>query len=75
MLLLVGLRRSFVSTTRTTCFISAHDANTGKELWRTTTIARPEESGGETWGDLPLRFRAGGDAWLRGTYDPKTKLI
>jgi alcohol dehydrogenase (cytochrome c) len=35
----------------------------------------PEEPGGETWGDLPLRFRAGGDAWLRGTYDPKTKLI
>ena len=56
------------------CFISAHDANTGQELWRTTTIARPGEPGGETWGDLPLTFRAGGDAWLPGTYDPKTNL-
>jgi len=56
------------------CFISAHDADTGKELWRTTTIARPGEPGGETWGDLPLTFRAGGDSWLPGTYDPKTNL-
>ena len=29
------------------CFISAHDANTGKEVWRTSTIARPGEPGGE----------------------------
>ena len=57
------------------CFISAHDARTGTELWRTTTIARPGEPGGETWGDLPLMFRAGGDAWIPGSYDPKTDLI
>ena len=52
------------------CFISAHDAQTGKELWRTSTIARPGEPGGDTWGDLPLMFRAGGDAWIAGSYDP-----
>jgi alcohol dehydrogenase (cytochrome c) len=23
------------------CFISAHDAQSGKEVWRTSTIARP----------------------------------
>ena len=57
------------------CFISAHDPETGKELWRTSTIARPGEPGGETWGDLPLMFRAGGDAWIPGSYDPKTNLI
>ena len=45
------------------CFISAHDAGTGEELWRTSTIAGPGEPGGDTWGDLPLAFRAGGDAW------------
>jgi alcohol dehydrogenase (cytochrome c) len=57
------------------CFISAHDAQTGRELWRTSTIARPGEAGGDTWGDLPLAFRAGSDAWLPGSYDPQTDLI
>ena len=56
------------------CFITGHDAATGKELWRTSTIARPGEPGGETWGDLPLTFRAGGDAWIPGSYDPETNL-
>jgi alcohol dehydrogenase (cytochrome c) len=46
------------------CFISAHDPQTGKELWRTSTVARPGEPGGETWGDLPLKMRSGGDAWI-----------
>ena len=57
------------------CFISAHDAATGKEVWRTSTIARPGEPGGDTWGDLPLTFRAGGDAWIPGSYDPETNLV
>ena len=57
------------------CFISAHDAATGKEVWRTSTIARPGEPGGETWGDLPLEFRAGSDAWIPGSYDPVTNLV
>jgi alcohol dehydrogenase (cytochrome c) len=57
------------------CFITAHDPETGNELWRTSTIARPGEPGGESWGDLPLRFRAGGDAWIPGSYDPAANLI
>jgi len=57
------------------CFITGHDAATGKELWRTSTIARPGEPGGESWGDLPLHFRAGGDAWISGSYDAETNLI
>jgi alcohol dehydrogenase (cytochrome c) len=58
-----------------TCFITAHDPATGKELWRTSTVARPGEPGGETWSDLPLTFRAGSDLWIPGSYDPKTNLI
>src|SRR5262245_51614646 len=57
------------------CFITGHDAGTGKELWRTSTVARPGEPGGETWGDLPLQFRAGSDAWIAGSYDPESNLI
>jgi alcohol dehydrogenase (cytochrome c) len=57
------------------CFISAHDARTGREVWRTSTIARPGEPGGDTWGELPLVFRAGGDAWMPGSYDANANLI
>ena len=56
------------------CFITAHDAETGRELWRTSTVARPGEPGGDTWGDLPMLFRAGGDAWITGSYDAELGL-
>ena len=57
------------------CFISALDAETGKQVWRTSTVARPGEPGGDTWGDLPLTFRAGGDAWIPGSYDQDTNTV
>ena len=57
------------------CFITGHDAATGRELWRTSTVARPGEPGGDTWGDLPLAFRAGSDAWIPGSYDPEANLV
>ncbi len=58
-----------------TCFITAHDARTGEELWRTYTIARPGEPGGDTWGGLPWEMRGGVDAWMPGTYDPELDLV
>jgi len=57
------------------CFITGHDPDSGEELWRTSIIAQPGEPGGDTWGDLPLRFRAGGDAWIAGSYDPELNLV
>ena len=57
------------------CFITAHDAETGEERWRTYTIARPGEPGGDTWGDLPLMLRGGGDSWIPGSYDPELELL
>ena len=57
------------------CFITGHDPATGEEIWRTSTIARPGEPGGDTWGDLPLRFRAGSDAWIAGSYDPDLNIV
>ncbi|MYH30598.1 MAG: PQQ-binding-like beta-propeller repeat protein [Acidobacteria bacterium] len=58
-----------------TCYIVGVDGGTGRLLWRTSTIARPGERGGDTWGDLPLLFRAGSDAWIPGAYDPVTRLV
>jgi alcohol dehydrogenase (cytochrome c) len=57
------------------CFITAHSADTGEEVWRTFTIARPGEPGGDSWGDLPLELRGGGDSWITGSYDPGLGLL
>ena len=56
------------------CFISAYDADTGKEVWRFYTIAKEGEPGGDTWGKLPNLFRAGGETWITGSYDPDLNL-
>jgi len=56
------------------CFISAYDVINGSELWRFNTIAQDLEPGGETWGDLPNFYRAGGETWITGSYDPDLDL-
>jgi alcohol dehydrogenase (cytochrome c) len=56
------------------CFISAYDAETGKQLWKFHTIARSGEPGGDTWGTVPDVARAGGDTWIVGSYDPDLDL-
>jgi len=56
------------------CFISAHDASNGELLWRFNTIAESGEPGGDTWGGLDDLYRAGGETWITGTYDPELKL-
>jgi alcohol dehydrogenase (cytochrome c) len=55
------------------CFISAHDANTGELVWRFNTVAESGEPGGDTWGNIDDIFRAGGETWITGSYDPDTK--
>lgn len=57
------------------CFITAHDARTGEELWRTYTVARPGEPGGDTWGNLPLELRGGADVWMTGSWDPERDIV
>jgi len=66
-----GCQQFFEST----CFITAHDARTGAELWRTHTVAAPGAPGGDTWGDLPLELRGGGDVWNGGSWDPELGLV
>jgi alcohol dehydrogenase (cytochrome c) len=54
----------------TGCYISAYDAQTGKQVWKFETVARVDAPHGETWGNLPNLLRAGGDTWITGSYDP-----
>jgi PQQ-dependent dehydrogenase (methanol/ethanol family) len=66
--------RTCESGKRENCFIAAHDARTGKELWKFYTTAAPGEPGGDTWGDVPVEERAAGPWGLPGSYDPKRKV-
>ncbi|MCW8194418.1 PQQ-binding-like beta-propeller repeat protein [Proteobacteria bacterium 005FR1] len=56
------------------CYVSAFDADTGELAWRFETIAKSGEPGGDTWGELDDVFRAGGETWITGSYDPDLKL-
>jgi alcohol dehydrogenase (cytochrome c) len=56
------------------CFISAYDPDTGEQLWRFRTVALSGEPGGDTWGGLADTFRAGGEPWITGSYDPELNL-
>ena len=57
------------------CIITAHDAQTGKEVWRTRTITLPGEPGYETWGDVPMAERWHVGTWMVPSYDPETNRI
>lgn len=56
------------------CYISAYEAESGRQLWKFHTVARTGEPGGDTWGPLPDVMRAGGETWMAGTYDPDLDL-
>lgn len=57
------------------CWISAHDVKTGKELWRTKTIAGPGDPNDKTWNGVPMDQRFGGSSWSSGTFDPQTNTL
>ena len=50
------------------------DPNTGKELWRTSTVPAPGEKGSETWKGDSSKY-GGAAAWHVGSYDPKLNLV
>jgi alcohol dehydrogenase (cytochrome c) len=55
--------------------IDAFDIDTGERVWRHYTIPRPDEPGGETWGNKSIWERGGGTTWITGTYDPELDLL
>jgi alcohol dehydrogenase (cytochrome c) len=61
--------------TKAGCFITGHDPDTGKELWRTSTIALPGSDGDDTWAGLAPELRAGADSWIAGSYDAALDLF
>jgi PQQ-dependent dehydrogenase (methanol/ethanol family) len=67
--------RTCQQSKREFCFIAAHDAKTGKEVWKFYVTAAPGEPGGDTWGNIPVDQRAAGPWGLPGSYDPVRKVV
>jgi alcohol dehydrogenase (cytochrome c) len=58
------------------CYIAAHDARTGKELWKFFTAAGEEnEIANKSWGGAPVAGRLASTWGLTGSYDPVKKVI
>ena len=57
------------------CVITAHDARTGKELWRFHTIPQQGEPGYDSWGKVPYEQRWHVGAWMTPSFDPDTNLV
>ncbi len=60
---------------RETCFIVAHDAETGQEVWRFNVAAGDGEPGSDTWAGKPDGSRACAPWGMPASYDPRTKLV
>ena len=58
------------------CYIAAHDAMTGKELWKFYTAAGEDDPiGNKSWGGAPVATRSASTWGLTGSYDPVKKII
>jgi len=64
-----------IANARGGCFILALDSDSGKEVWRFNTIARPGQPGGDSWNGAPVEERYGGGVWTSGSYDPERNLL
>ena len=63
--------------THQACFISAHDAATGKMIWKRESVAGPTDPPEHqaTWGGQPYDRRLKASPWLTGSYDPVLKTV
>ena len=71
----VSGRSCRANATPDACVVTAHDALTGRELWRRRTIPGPGEPGDETWGDVPFERRKHVGTWMVPSYDPGLNLV
>ena len=57
------------------CYVTGHEAKTGRELWRNEIIPRPGQPGDETWAGSPFEKRWMTGVWGQITYDPELDLV
>ena len=63
------------NSTRSNCFIAAHDARTGREVWRFYTTAGAGDPGDASWAGAPVDGRRAAAWGMPGTYDPSRHLL
>ena len=63
------------SPRRENCYVAAHDAKTGKEIWKFYTAAGDDDPGGKTWGGAPEATRVASTWGLPGGFDPVRRLV
>ncbi len=57
------------------CFLTAHDLETGEELWRFYTIPPEGAEGDETWENVPFELRHHVGSWITPSFDPELNLV
>ena len=57
------------------CFLVAHDARTGREVWKFYNTAAPGDPAGDSWGSVPVADRKASAWGLPGSYDPVKRLL
>jgi alcohol dehydrogenase (cytochrome c) len=60
---------------RENCYIAAHDAQSGEEVWRFYTAPDQGEPGDESWHGKPASERRAAAWGLPGTYDPVRDVV
>lgn len=56
------------------CVVTAHNAETGEEIWRTSTIDQRNDEN-DSWGGYPYADRSHVGTWFVPSYDPELNLI
>ncbi len=60
---------------QSSCYVAAHDAATGKEIWKFYTAQGVNDVNPDSWGGAPADKRTASTWGLPGTYDPVRKVI
>jgi alcohol dehydrogenase (cytochrome c) len=60
---------------RANCYIAAHDALTGKEIWRFYTTQDDKDPAGDSWNGASVDKRVASTWALPGSYDPVRNLL
>lgn len=55
-------------------FVTAHDQESGKEVWRFWTVPKRGEPGSETWQGKDIDH-GGAPTWFTGSYDPQLDIV
>lgn len=72
---ITGRNCEYGEDNREECFIAAHDAMSGDEVWRFIVPAGPDDPGGDTWGDKSAGSRTCSPWGLPGGYNHEQNLI